>query len=89
MESVERYVRSPAQECCHREGHTDEDTPLRAYTFDGGDLSRDLTAVTVRLDAARARLVLRDLQRMLAEQPDSDIVFEWFGTLRQDEAHEP
>jgi hypothetical protein len=62
----------------------DDDAALRQYTFDVGDFSRDLVAVTVRLDAARARLVLRDLQRMLAEQPDRDLVFEWLGALRRE-----
>ena len=41
-----------------------------------------------RLDAARARLVLRDLERLLAEQPEADVVLEWLGALRR-EAHEP
>jgi hypothetical protein len=67
----------------HREA-SDEDAGLRQYTFDVGDFSCDLAAVTVRLDAARARLVLRDLQRMLAEQPDCALVFEWLGALRRE-----
>ena len=45
----------------------DDEAALRQYTFNVGDFSRDLAAVTVRLDAARARLVLRDLERLLAE----------------------
>ena len=64
----------------------DEDAALRQSTFDVGDLSRDLAAVTVRLDAARARLVLRDLQRLLAEQPEADVVLEWLGALRREYA---
>ena len=34
-----------------------DEAALRQYTFNVGDFSRDLAAVTVRLDAARARLV--------------------------------
>ena len=60
----------------------DDEAALRHYTFTVGDFSRDLAAVTVRLDAARARLVLRDLARLLAASPDRDIIFEWLGALR-------
>jgi hypothetical protein len=67
----------------HREAIYD-DAALRRYTFDVGDLSRDLAYVTVRMDAARARLVLCDLERLLAEQPDHDIVFAWLGALRRE-----
>ena len=62
----------------------DDEAALRQYTFNVGDFSRDLAAVTVRLDAARARLVLRDLVRLLAEQPGADVVLEWLGALRQE-----
>ena len=62
----------------------DDDAALRQYTFNVGDFSRDLAAVTVRLDAARARLVLRDLERWLAERPGTDVVFEWLGALRRE-----
>ena len=66
----------------------DDEAALRQYTFNVGDFSRDLAAVTVRLDAARARLVLRDLERLLAEQPECDVVLEWLGALRREYAGE-
>jgi hypothetical protein len=69
----------------HQEA-VDEDAALRHYTFNVGDLSRDLAYVTVRRDAARARLVRRDLQRLLAEQPGADVVLEWLGALRREYA---
>jgi hypothetical protein len=50
----------------HREVSGDKDAGLRQCTFAVDDFSRDLAAVTVRLDAARARLLLRDLERLLA-----------------------
>lgn len=62
----------------------DDDAALRQYTFNVGDFWRDCAAVTVRLDAARARLVLRDLERLLAEQPGADVVLEWLGALRRE-----
>jgi hypothetical protein len=67
----------------HREA-IDDEAAWRHYTFNVGDFSRDLAAVTVRLDAARTRLVLRDLERLLAESPGTDVVFEWLGALRQE-----
>jgi hypothetical protein len=67
----------------HREA-ADDEAALRQYTFNVGDFSRDLAAMTVRLDAARARLVLRDLERLLAEQPEADVVLEWLGALRRE-----
>jgi hypothetical protein len=71
----------------HREA-SDDEAALCQYTFDVGDFSRDLAAVTVRLDAARARLVLRDLQRLLAEQLARDVELLWLGALRR-EGYDP
>jgi hypothetical protein len=62
----------------------DDEAVLRQYTFAVGDFSRDLAAVTMRLDAARARLVLRDLERLLAEQPARDVELLWLGALRRE-----
>ena len=55
----------------------DDDAALRQYTFAVGDFSRDLAAVTVRL-------VLRDLERVLAESPEADVLLEWLGALRRE-----
>ena len=67
----------------HREA-SDDEAALRQYTFNVGDFLRDLAAVTVRLDAARARLVRRDLERVLAEQPARDVELRWLGALRRE-----
>jgi hypothetical protein len=66
----------------------DDDAALRQYTFDVGNLSRDYVAVTVRLGTARVRLLLRDLKRLLAVQPERDVELLWLGALRR-EAHAP
>ena len=55
----------------------DDEAALRQYTFNVGDFSRDLAAVTVRL-------VLRDLERVLAAAPEADVVLEWLGALRRE-----
>jgi hypothetical protein len=69
----------------HMDDHkaVDENAALRQYTFDVGDLSRDLAYVTVRLDAARAHLVQRDLEHALAAAPDAVVEVPCLGSLRR------
>jgi hypothetical protein len=59
----------------------DDEAALRHYTFNVGDFSRDLAAVTVRV-------VRRDLERLLAEQPKRDVERLWLGALRREYAGE-